>query len=57
MLAIKLVGNKLLYRANQVGYDEDLKQYLASNFKYTLYKVKDFYIANEDQLRLLRLLD
>ena len=50
LLAIKKIRNKLFYYANQLGYNKDLEQYLVSDFKYTLYKLKAFY------LRYLKLL-
>ncbi len=43
LLAYKTAYNKLLYRALQIGYNEDLEQYLTSNFKYVLYKLSLFY--------------
>ena len=42
---------------NQLGYNKDLEQYPISDFKYTLYKVRDFYKTNLDQLGLLYFLD
>ena len=43
ILAAKLLRGKLLYWASWVGYDKDLNFYLASDFKYSLYKLYDFY--------------
>ena len=39
-----------MYRVKQEGVDEDLEEYLVDNFKYYLYKVKDFYLANLTRL-------
>ena len=50
VIAVKKKGNRLLYRANWVGHDEDLEWYPASNFKYSPYKLKDFYLANKTLL-------
>ena len=40
-----------------MGHDEDLEWYPVSDFKYTPYKVRDFYKINPDQPGLLCLLD
>jgi len=40
-----------------VGYNEDPKWYPASNFKYSPYKVRDFYLAYLDLPRPPRKLD
>jgi transposase InsO family protein/predicted aspartyl protease len=57
ILAVKLVRNKLLYRASWVGYDEDLEWYPASDFKYSPHKLRDFHAMNKDQPGPPRLLD
>ena len=38
----------LKYYVSWVGYDEDLEWYPAFNFKYSLYKLWDFYLAYLD---------
>ena len=50
LLVVKKIKNKLFYRTNWLGYNKDLEQYLASDFKYALYKLKAFH------LRYLKLL-
>ena len=40
---MKKIKNTLKYKASQVGYDEDPEWYLASNFKYSPYKLQDFH--------------
>ena len=45
ILTVKKDRNVLKYRASWVGYNEDLEQYPASNFKYSPYKLQDFYLA------------
>jgi hypothetical protein len=54
---VKLDHGKLLYRANWVGYNEDLNFYLVSDFKYTPYKLRDFHVANPYLLGPPRVLD
>ena len=44
LLAIKKIRNKLFYYTNQLGYNKDSEQYLASDFKYAPYKLKAFYL-------------
>jgi hypothetical protein len=56
-LAVKQLYGKLLYRADWVGYDEDLEWYPASDFKYSPYKLRDFHKAYPDLLGPPRLLD
>ena len=48
ILAVKKVRKVLKYRASWVGHDEDLEWYPASNFKYSLYKLRDFHLAHLD---------
>ena len=50
IIAVKEAYSKLLYQANQVSYNKDLEFYLASDFKYLLHKLQDFYTANKDFL-------
>jgi hypothetical protein len=54
---VKLDCGKLLYQASWVGYDKDLNFYLASDFKYTPHKVRDFHVANPSLLGPPRALD
>ena len=49
ILASKLVRNKLYYRVQWLGYDEDLEWYPASNFKYSPAKLREYHIANPTQ--------
>ena len=44
------------YWAKWVSYDKDPEWYPASDFKYALYKLRDFYLQNPDRLGPLRLL-
>ena len=46
ILALKVVRKKLWYRVNWVGYDKDLNWYPAFNLKYSLYKLKVYYLNN-----------
>ena len=48
ILAVKKDRNTLKYQASWVGYDKDPKQYPASNFKYSSYKLRDFHLAYPD---------
>ena len=50
LLAVKKMRNKLFYYANWLGHDEDLEWYLVSDFKYTLYKLKAFYLCYPELL-------
>ena len=50
LLAVKKIRNKLFYYTNWLDYDEDLEQYLASDFKYTPYKLKAFYLRYPELL-------
>ena len=50
LLAVKKIRNKLFYRADWLGHNEDLELYLASVFKYTLYKLKAFYLRYPELL-------
>ena len=50
VLASKLVCNQLQYRIKWLGYDEDLEWYLASNFKYSPHKLRDFHLQNQSEL-------
>jgi hypothetical protein len=54
ILAIKKERNALKYQANWVRYNDDLEWYLASNFKYSPYKLRDFYLKHLDLLGPLR---
>ena len=47
---MKKIKNTLKYKASQVGYDKDLEWYLASNFKYSPYKLWDFYQEHPELL-------
>ena len=51
LLAVRSRYGKLVYRVKWEGADEDPEEYPAGNFKYYLYKVKDFYLANPTHLR------
>ncbi len=51
LLAYKTAYNRLLYRALQIDYNEDLEQYSMSNFKYVLYKLSLFYKQYSKLLR------
>ena len=42
----RLRYKKLEYRANQLGANEDPEYYPASNFKYSPYLLKKFYLDN-----------
>jgi transposase InsO family protein len=44
LLAVKLTRNKLSYRANWLGHDEDPEWYPASDFKYAPHKLKAFHL-------------
>ena len=57
ILAVKKVRSILKYCASQVGYNEDLEQYPASNFKYSPYKLRNFYLAYLDLPKLPRKLE
>ena len=48
VLAVKKVRSVLKYRTSQVGHNEDLEWYPVSNFKYSPYKLRDFYLAYLD---------
>ena len=41
---------KLYYRVKQIGYNEDLDWYLASDLKYALYKLKLFHLEYPEKL-------
>jgi len=45
ILAVKLVGNTLKYRASWVGHDPDPRWYPASNFMGSPHKLRDFHLA------------
>ena len=47
IIAVKLTSGKLLYQANWVRYNKDLEFYSASDFKYTLHKLKAFHNKNK----------
>ena len=57
ILAVKKERNTLKYQASQVGHNKDLEWYLASNFKYSPYKLQDFYQEHLELLGLLRKLN
>jgi hypothetical protein len=46
IIAVKLIREKLTYRAKWTGADKDPKFYLASDFKYSLHLLKRFHLAN-----------
>jgi hypothetical protein len=48
-----LVRGKLVYRAKWTGVDEDPEFYLVLDFKYSLYLLKCFHLANLMLLGLL----
>jgi hypothetical protein len=50
VLASKAERGKLKYRVSWVGYDEDLNWYPASDLKYSPHKLRDYYLANRQQL-------
>ena len=56
ILAIRKTRKYLSYQAKWVSYDKDPEWYPASDFKYALYKLRDFYLQNPDRLGPLRLL-
>jgi hypothetical protein len=47
--AVKKVRNRLFYRIQWVGYDEDPEWYPASNLKNSPHQLRDFHLANPDQ--------
>ena len=51
ILVVKKVCKDLKYHASQVGHNKDPKWYPISNFKYSPYKLWDFYLAHLDLLR------
>jgi hypothetical protein len=46
IIAIKLIKEKLAYQAKWTSTDKDPEFYLMSDFKYSLYLLKRFYLAN-----------
>ena len=46
VIVVKLVRGKLVYRAKWTGVDKDPEFYLTSDFKYSLYLLKSFYLVN-----------
>ena len=46
VIAVKLVRGKLVYRAKWTSADKDPEFYPASDFKYSLYLLKSFHLAN-----------
>ena len=48
ILAAKESRNKLYYRIQWLGHDEDLEWYPASALKYAPHKLREFYIAHQD---------
>lgn len=45
ILAVKLTGKTLKYKASWVGHDPDPNWYLASNFMGSPHKLRDFHLA------------
>jgi len=48
VIAVRKRYNRLEYRAKWVGFDEDPEWYLASDFKYSPYKLRDFHVRYQD---------
>ena len=48
ILAVKKSRNKLYYRIQWLGHDEDLEWYPVSDLKYAPYKLREFHIAHQD---------
>jgi hypothetical protein len=48
ILAVKKSRNKLYYRIQWLGHDEDLEWYPASDLKYAPHKLREFHIAHQD---------
>jgi transposase InsO family protein len=48
ILAAKESRNKLYYRIQWLGHDEDLEWYPASDLKYAPHKLREFHIAHQD---------
>ncbi|RAL58173.1 hypothetical protein DID88_009103 [Monilinia fructigena] len=46
ILAVRKRYNKLEYRADWLGVDEDSKYYPASDFKYSPHKIRDFHLTH-----------
>ena len=46
IVAVRLVRGKLVYRAKWTGVDKDPEFYPISDFKYSLYLLKRFHLAN-----------
>ena len=53
ILAVKKVYSILKYCISWVGYNKDLEWYPVFNFKYSPYKLQDFYLAHLNLPRLL----
>ena len=49
IIIIKTIRGNLHYRASWIEYDEDLKWYLADNFKYSSHLLKQFHLTNSEQ--------
>ena len=50
VLAVRQVRNRLLYRIKWVGYDDDPEWYPASNLMTSPQYLRDFHLANPDQV-------
>ena len=45
-MGVKLIRGKLVYKAKWTDADEDPEFYLASDFKYNPYLLRDFHLVN-----------
>ena len=45
LLVVQKRYSKLVYKAKWLRVDKDLEEYLARNFKYSPYLLRDFYLA------------
>ena len=45
MLVVQRHYSKLMYKVKWLRADEDLEEYLARNFKYSPYLLRDFHLA------------
>jgi hypothetical protein len=48
ILAVRKIRQRLYYRANWVGFDEDPEWYPASDFKYSRHKLREFHLQYPD---------
>jgi len=48
LLAVRKRYGKLVYKVKWLGADEDLEEYLAENFKYSPYMLRDFHLTHPD---------